>query len=404
MDATAMTAEHAPGRKVMVRANGRRDAYWVARADAVKAGYAPKTVRLTDDPGAIIAPPDVAARCRVMWAEMLEFLAGRGRSQATAYSAGTIGWLCDLYCDDTEGPLFRVRPVTREGYEKSLAIICETVGAKRIESATGRLLWRWFRTWGRADEAGVLGNPRRAYGCIQALRVVARYGVAERVAGAGEFKQILSTVEFPVPKRRGATMTRAQAVAIIAKAHELGEPGVALATALQFGCALRQKDVIGEWETINGARRWTRGLLWGEHVGPDLTLRKPTSKSNGSEVAEHNLRLIPMACAEVEAIPREQRIGPIVRDHKTGRPFIQRAYAARFRIIARAAGVPDNIWSMDARSGAITEAHEAGATLEDAMAAATHREVATNLGYRRSKIEASNRVAVARFGNGDKDA
>ena len=399
MDST-VTAEHAPGRKVMVRHNGRRDVYWVARPDAVRAGYVPKTVRLSDDPGASEAPAEIAARCRVMWGEMLEFMAGRGRSAKTRFPVGTIGWLCDRYRDDEESPIFRVRPVTRQGYEKSLAIICETVGARRFDVVTGRDLWRWFRQWARADDAGVLQNHRRAYGCIQALRVAAKYGVAERVAGAADFKQILSTVEFPVPRRRGAQMTREYALAIIAKAHELQEPAIALAVALQFGCALRQKDVIGEWEKTDGGRRWARGLLWGEHVKTDLSLlSKPTSKSNGAETAEHDLRLIPLAYAEVARIQMASRIGPVVRDQRSGLPFVQREFAKRFREIARAAGVPDTVWSMDARSGAITEAHEAGASLEDSMAAATHTEVSTNLGYRRTKIEASNRVARARFGS-----
>lgn len=395
-----MSRDGAPGRKVMVRKGGRRDAYWVARADAVKAGYSPRTVRLTDDPGEIEAPAEVAARCRVMWAEMLEFLAGRGRSTGTAFPVGTVGWLLERYQADKEGPHWRVRAVTREGYDKSIAIVGSTVGARRLDAVTGRDLWRWFLQWARADEAGNLRNHRRAYGCIQVLRVAAKYGVAERIPAAVGFRQILSAVEFPVPRRRGHAMTREQAVAIVSKAVDMGEFGVALGVALQFGCALRQKDVIGEWEkTPDGGRRWARGLLWGEHVSPALVLRKPTSKSKGSKIAEHDLKLIPIARAEIERIPVESRIGPVVRDERTGKPFLQREYAHRFRAVARSAGVPDEVWSMDARAGAITEAHEAGASIEDAMAAATHTEAATNLGYRRSQIEASNRVARARFGS-----
>jgi len=42
-------------------------------------------------------------------------------------------------------------------------------------------------------------------------------------------------------------MTYKQVVAFIAKAHELGQPELARAQALQFEGTLRQIDVIGEW-------------------------------------------------------------------------------------------------------------------------------------------------------------
>jgi hypothetical protein len=34
--------------------------------------------------------------------------------------------------------------------------------------------------------------------------------------------------------------------------------------------------------------------------------------------------------------------------------------------VARAAGIPDAVWNMDARAGAITEAEDAGVDLDDA--------------------------------------
>jgi hypothetical protein len=38
-------------------------------------------------------------------------------------------------------------------------------------------------------------------------------------------------------------------------------------------------------------------------------------------------------------------------------------YARWFRQIARAAGIPDDVWNMDSRAGGATEADEAGAAL-----------------------------------------
>jgi hypothetical protein len=95
--------DHAPGRKVMLRPSGRRDASWVASPAAVKAGYRPKTVALTGDSGGRQAPPEVALRCRQMWSEMLEFLAGTERVGARSPS-GTIAWLTDIYTCDADSP------------------------------------------------------------------------------------------------------------------------------------------------------------------------------------------------------------------------------------------------------------------------------------------------------------
>jgi hypothetical protein len=52
-----MDENHAPGRKRMVRANGRVNVYWVASPAAVKAGYRPKTVPLAEIPATSSQPP-----------------------------------------------------------------------------------------------------------------------------------------------------------------------------------------------------------------------------------------------------------------------------------------------------------------------------------------------------------
>jgi hypothetical protein len=101
---TIVDENHAPGRKRMVRANGRINVYWVAAPAAVKAGYRPKTVPLNDDPGDVIATMEIAARCRALWAEMLEFMAGAERGPSGA-SIGTIAWIVDLYQIDQDSPI-----------------------------------------------------------------------------------------------------------------------------------------------------------------------------------------------------------------------------------------------------------------------------------------------------------
>lgn len=60
--------------------------------------------------------------------------------------------------------------------------------------------------------------------------------------------------------------------------------------------------------------------------------------------------------------------------------------------------MPDDVWNMDSRAGAITDAYRAGAEPSDVMAAATHTQLSTNLSYRRTTIEQTSRVAKLRFG------
>jgi hypothetical protein len=383
---------HAPGRRRLKR-RGRVDVYWVADKTAVRQGFLPKTVFLRDDPGDDQAPAEIAARCRFLWAQMREWMAGNTASGAR-YAVGTVGWLADFYQSDKDSPYRSLRPSSRPGYDRALAIIGETVGERRIDAVTANDVRRWFRGWGRAVADGALENPRRAYGCVQLLRIIVRFGRGQRIAGCRDLSEILSETEFPAPRGRRVAMTAEQASAICAKAHELGERGIARAVAIQFGCALRQKDVIGEW--IEG--RWTSGLLWGEHVQADWMLVKPTSKTNFRETAEFDLRFFPFVMAELSAAPLTSRIGPVVLDDRTGRPFRQREFARRFRTVARAAGVPDTVWNMDSRAGAVTDARSKGATREDAMKFATHNQASTNAHYDRDRASASSRVAVLRFG------
>ena len=175
------------------------------------------------------------------------------------------------------------------------------------------------------------------------LRIAVKYGKGLRNSACRDLSEILTETEFPSPKGRRQAMSADQAETIVAKAHELGLPNLSRAVAIKFGCALRQKAVIGEWVKATGGEQWTSGLLWGEHIKADWRLEKPTSKSNFSEVAEFDLRLLPMVMAELQRVPATSRIGPVILDERTGKPYRQREFARRFREVARAAGVPDTI-------------------------------------------------------------
>lgn len=380
-----MTHPSAPGLKARRRADGTTAWYWTA---SVK-DYEPRTVRLVydDTPEGHMA---MVARARVLQAEML----GRGRDVATkpsTASPGSIAWLVDRYQTDDDSPYHAVRPSTRKSYDESLKIVRATVGERRISAVAGPDVRRWFKQWGR-DGA----NPRRAYGCIQLLRIVLAYGTSLRDRDCRDLRDVLGAMQFEQPGKRAVRMTFEQARAFRDKAHELGHHSLALAMALQFELGLRQRDVIGEWIAPTPAtHQWTTGLTW-SHIDGQMILRKPTSKSNGSQIAEHDLRRYPEVLAELDRVPLDRRVGPVVVSDETGRPYKRRHFAGLWRAVATAAGLPAGLWNMDSRAGAISEAYEAGAAPADVMKAATHTQIATSMRYNRGAIEQTSRVADLR--------
>ena len=165
---------------------------------------------------------------------------------------------------------------------------------------------------------------------------------------------------------------------------------MAIGTAAQFELMLRQKDIIGEWapglpeprlpsgiSSLNrGSEIWSGFFTW-EHI-PGWRWRMKTSKSKYRAAAEFDLTIYGLLFPLLEAVPRDQRVGAIVKG-EGGLPIRQSSYGKWYRQIARAAGIPDDVWNMDARAGGATEAEEAGAAVEDIQSALTHNQSRTTL-------------------------
>ena len=101
-------------------------------------------------------------------------------------------------------------------------------------------------------------------------------------------------------------------------------------------------------------------------------------------------------------VPNATRVGPLIIDENTGRPYAEHAYAREWRIVARAAGVPDQVWNMDARAGGISEADDAGADLDSIRSHAGHTQASTTARYVRGTIGKSRRVAELRRAHREK--
>ena len=117
--------------------------------------------------------------------------------------------------------------------------------------------------------------------------------------------------------------------------------------------------------------KWTGNFSW-ENI-PGWRWRMKTSKSKYRTAAEFDLSKYSMLFPLLEAVPHEERVGAIVKGEH-GQPVRERSYRKWFRQIARAAGIPDEVWSMDSRAGGAAEAEEAGAALDAIQGALTHCE------------------------------
>jgi integrase len=138
---------------------------------------------------------------------------------------------------------------------------------------------------------------------------------------------------------------------------------------------------------------------------PRLALAK-TSKSKYRSAAEFDLTRYSLLYPLLQAVPHEKRVGAMVRGEH-GLPVRERSYRKWFRQIARAAGIPDEVWSMDSRAGGATEAEEAGAPTDAIQGTMMHEDDEMTRRYirRRAKkiadvAEARNRKRAAESGGG----
>lgn len=103
------------------------------------------------------------------------------------------------------------------------------------------------------------------------------------------------------------------------------------------------------------------------------------------------LRLLPL----IEAVPLHQRIGAIIKGEH-GLPVRARSYYNWFKDIAEPAGIPAEVWNMDARAGGATEAEEAGIDIGLISEGLTHTNTKTSGRYIRRRSKKIVTIAEAR--------
>lgn len=405
------------GLKIRQRKGGDPAYYWVASAASRQAkDYPLKTVRLHGD------EDQRNAKCRALTSELKAWLADRGLGAPPIYD-GTLKSLIRMYQTTKGSGYLAVKSNTREMYDHSLSLLEKDCGMRRLEKVTGLDIRGWYEHFKEPAEdtpkqalkreklakEGVILPPngeriRRAYQCMQLLRIVINFGVVANITECFRLKIVLETMEFHVPRGRIEQITFEQAKAICDVAIGKGLHSIALAQALEFELTLRQIDVIGRWEKsedyrdggiLDRGQRWRDGLLW-SHLDANGILTKPTSKVDGV-VAEHDTMQYPFLREMINHVPMEKRMGPMIVSEATGLPYRRRYFSDVWRECADAAGVPKTVWNRDSRAGGITEGSDAGADLEHLRHHANHQNSATTQRYNRKTLEKTRNVAQLRI-------
>ena len=387
------------GLKWRSRASGAKVPYWIAPAEAVKAGYPVKSVNLTG-----LADDELVARCDRLTSEVKMWRDGLARGPVL-YD-GTFATLFELYETDEQSPYRKLRPGSLVPYKSYLRKLRAMIGAMRIDQQTGLDLMRWHKIWRAPTKPGDPEKLGAAAMATAVLKAALKYGVAAKLRGCHEFRVCVFATELERPKAREIAPTAAEIVAAREAAHATGQHSLALAYAIQFETSIRQWDVIGEWLPLSDpavssvlayGQKWV-GLDW-SMIDGDLILRMTPSKTlrRSGAAVEIDLALCPMVLEEIARIPPERRVGPVVISEKTALPWVAQNYRYAWRKIRKAAGIGANVWNRDLRAGGLTEARKGGATLEDASRMAGHKGVKTMATvYDRDKLEATRRAQASR--------
>ncbi len=364
--------------------------YWRPSVAFVKQGYSDQGYRLPGQDGDGL-DLDRAAKCRELTREMLLWASGNDRPKV---EPGTWLWLIGRYKSDEFSPFREVKDNTREAYLFSLSRWETAIGGTSILAADLPAIKRWQKAM--QDNGRSVAYIKRMF---TLLRIITGYGVQIKAPGARDVRDILNELRIKAPKPRIIAASEAQIMAVVGKADAAGYRAFSTGILFQWWLTLRAVDVRGQWLGMGAQKRWADGLTWDMLSGDLTALRKAASKTEGSsgDVMVFDLTPLPDLRARLQAIPQDQRIGPVIKDN-AGKPYDKRQWAKLWRRFANAAGVPADVWLMDIRAGAINDAKRAGASQEDRQRQAGHASPEMTERYTREHDVVRNKVIQMRRG------
>lgn len=404
--------DRAPGLKITYRADGSKKAHWVAANCSRHAkGYPIKTVTLTDMP-----EEQWPAECQRLHKDLEKWLSAEGRPKIAW--TGTIDSLIEHYTEHKLSPYKQVKYNSRADYDKANRLLSDAVGARTLSRLTGVDFLQWEINFKKPAEEGDDPVVTRSHKAMTHLRRLLRWGLVLELPHCKRLVPIIEALEFEQPPERDEHMEFEQCQAIIAAAHELGHHALAFGQALQYELMFRQKDVIGEWIPITDMnapmtgilhtapnsqkpKRWDNGLTWA-HIKPGLILEKLVEKTKKKTrvVAKFDLTKMPLVMAELERIPMENRVGPLIINEYTRLPYTADVYREHWREAADEANLPATLQNRDSRAGGITEATDAlpleDSGLELVRHSSTHKDIKTTARYSKNTLKKTSRVADIR--------
>jgi hypothetical protein len=331
----------------------------------------------------------------------------------------TMAALVHCYRTDPDSTYLENRYHVRVNRDSMLRRIVAKHGSEPLSAINTRVILSWYREWTGGGEKLATGSA-----FIGQLRTLFAFGATllqdpecERLCGA------LHRRRFASSKGKDISLTAEDVIAIRAKAHEFGWESIAMAQAFQWECTFRQKDCVGEMVPISepglsdvhkDGWKWMRGIRW-EEIDENLILRHVTSKKQ--KLSTVDLKLADFVLEELQAYCEGQPVveihrttnpvtgkvtetytarrhllpasGPIILNEQTAFPWSGNEYRRKWRILARACGLPDTKKSMGSRHGAIKEAIQAGVPMEYVRHAAVHSDLSQTSHYDNSQAESN---------------
>jgi hypothetical protein len=125
---------------------------------------------------------------------------------------------------------------------------------------------------------------------------------------------------------------------------------------------------------------------------------KTQSKTERHDVAplRFDLTIVPEIRMKMLAVPKDQRVGPVVINPRNGLPFSPDEYSRLWRVYAYTAGLPPEIKVMDIRAGALSDGQRRGATRTMLKNTAGHTNEDTTERYMRGGEDDSSKVVKLR--------
>jgi integrase len=337
---------------------------------------------------------------------------------------GSIESLITIYETHKRSPFKAVRYKTQLSYASNLRSLKVAVGKTQVKNLAWEDFLDWQEQFGIDDDGSE--KPGRAVGLMGHLKRVFRFGalVLPRSAGCHDIcdifdriAEIRSGMLETSSRKRTEYITVAQCRLLMAEAHRRGRHSVALVQAMAFDCGLRPKDVYGEWipvgwpgtsDVVRGGYKWLMGarwdeidanLIWRHRLSKSVRGNKAVARPDKGKIAEFDLKSFGMVMEELQSIPPERRVGPVVINEFTGYPWNDKQFQGVWRDIARACGIPDNVQNRDSRAGAATEADLAGVPREKVKRMLGHSKEDTTAIYQRADREVRTEIAQLRAEN-----